>query len=164
MTGILGRKLGMTQVFDENGRLWPVTVVEAGPCGVVQIKTKENDGYESVKMGFEEVKKEKRVDRPTKGIYKKAGLNPCRIMKEFPMGDLKVGEMITVEKFQKGDVITVTGISKGKGFQGVMKRHNYAGGPASHGSTFYRAPGLNRSKFFPFKGLEEQGNAGTYGF
>jgi large subunit ribosomal protein L3 len=105
MTGILGKKLGMTQVFDEKGRLWPVTVVEAGPCGILQIKTKENDGYESVKMGFEEVKKEKRVDRPTKGICKKAGLNPCRIMKEFPMGDLKVGELITVEKFQKGDLL-----------------------------------------------------------
>ena len=130
----------------------------------MQIKTKENDGYESVKMGFEEVKKEKRVDRPTKGICKKAGLNPCRIMKEFPMGDLKVGELITVEKFQKGDVITVTGISKGKGFQGVMKRHNYAGGPGKSWLHVLQGTGFNRCKFIPLEGLEEQGNAGTYGF
>ena len=163
MTGILGKKLGMTQVFDEKGRVWPVTVIMAGPCGVLQIKTKENDGYESVKMGFEEVKKEKRVDRPTKGIYKKAGLNPCRIMKEFPMGDLKVGELITVEKFQKGDVITVTGISKGKGFQGVMKRHNYAGGPATHGSTFYRAPGSIGASSFPSRVWKNKGMPGHMG-
>ncbi len=163
MTGILGRKLGMTQVFDENGRLWPVTVVEAGPCGVVQVKTKENDGYEAVKMGFEEVKKEKRVSRPIKGICKKAGLNPCRIMKEFPMGDLKVGEKVTVEKFQKGDMITVTGISIGKGFQGVMKMHNYAGGPASHGSTSYREVGSIGASSFPSRVWKNKGMPGHMG-
>jgi large subunit ribosomal protein L3 len=163
MTGILGRKLGMTQVFDENGRLWPVTVIEAGPCGVVQIKTRENDGYESVKIGFEEVKKEKRVDRPTRGIFKKAGLNPCRVMKEFPMADLKVGEMVTVEKFRKGDMITVTGISIGKGFQGVMKRHNYAGGPASHGSTSYREVGSIGASSYPSRVWKNKGMPGHMG-
>lgn len=163
MTGILGRKLGMTQVFDENGRLWPVTVVEAGPCGVLQIKTKENDGYEAVKIGFAEDKNEKRVSRPIKGICKKAGLNPCRIMKEFPMGELKVGEMVTVEKFQKGDMITVTGISIGKGFQGVMKRHNYAGGPASHGSTSYREVGSIGASSFPSRVWKNKGMPGHMG-
>ena len=163
MTGILGRKLGMTQVFDENGRLWPVTVIEAGPCGVLQVKTRENDGYESVKVGFEEVKKEKRVSRPAKGICKKAGLNPCRIMKEFPMGNLKVGEMVTVEKFQKGDMITVTGISKGKGFQGVMKRHNYSGGPASHGSTSYREVGSIGASSYPSRVWKNKGMPGHMG-
>lgn len=163
MTGILGRKLGMTQVFDENGRLWSVTVVEAGPCGVMQVKTKENDGYESVKMGFEDVKKENRVSRPIKGICKKAGLNPCRIMKEFPMGNLKVGEVVTVEKFQKGDMITVTGISIGKGFQGVMKRHNYSGGPASHGSTSYREVGSIGASSFPSRVWKNKGMPGHMG-
>ena len=163
MTGILGKKLGMTQVFDEKGRLWPVTVVEAGPCGVLQIKTKENDGYEAVKIGFAEVKKEKKSDLPTKGVCKKAGLKPCRIMKEFPMGDLKVGEMVTVEKFQTGDFVTVTGVSKGKGFQGVMKRHNYAGGPASHGSTFYRAPGSIGASSFPSRVWKKTGMPGHMG-
>jgi large subunit ribosomal protein L3 len=158
MTGILGKKLGMTQIFGENGKMFPVTVVEAGPCGVVQVKTKENDGYEAVKIGFSEVKKEKKINKPLNGIFKKAGITPYRILKEFPMGDLKVGEIITVEKFQKGDIISVAGISIGKGFQGVMKRHNYSGGPGSHGSMFNRAPGSigqssNPSRVFKNKGM-----------
>jgi len=163
MTGILGKKLGMTQVFDESGRIWPVTVVEAGPCCVIQIKTKEKDGYEAVKVGFSEVKKEKKINKPLKGIFKKAGLNAYRILKEFPMGDLKVGAMITVEKFQKGDIISATGISKGKGFQGVIKRHNYAGGPASHGSMFYRAPGSIGASSFPSRVWKNKGMPGHMG-
>lgn len=163
MTGILGRKLGMTQVFDESGKMWPVTVVEAGPCCVIQVKTKEKDGYEAVKVGFFEIKKEKKVNKPLKGIFKKAGLNAYKILKEFPMGDLKVGEMITVEKFQKGDVISATGISKGKGFQGVIKRHNYAGGPASHGSMFYRAPGSIGASSFPSRVWKNKGMPGHMG-
>lgn len=163
MTGILGKKLGMTQVFDESGRIWPVTVVEAGPCCVIQVKTKEKDGYEAVKVGFFEVKKEKKVNKPLKGIFKKAGLNAYKILKEFPMGDMKVGEMITVEKFQKGDIISATGISKGKGFQGVIKRHNYAGGPASHGSMFYRAPGSIGASSFPSRVWKNKGMPGHMG-
>ncbi len=163
MTGILGRKLGMTQVFDESGKMWPVTVVEAGPCCVIQVKTKEKDGYEAVKVGFFEIKKEKKVNKPLKGIFKKAGLNAYKILKEFPMGDLKVGEMITVEKFQKGDVISATGISKGKGFQGVIKRHNYAGGPASHGSMFYRAPGSIGASSYPSRVWKNKGMPGHMG-
>lgn len=163
MTGILGKKLGMTQVFDENGKLWPVTVVEAGPCWVVQVKTRENDGYEAVKFGFSEVKKEKRINKPLMGIFKKAELRPCKILKEFPMVDLKTGEMVTVEKFQKGDIISVTGISKGKGFQGVMKRHNYAGGPGSHGSMFNRAPGSIGASSFPSRVWKNRGMPGHMG-
>jgi large subunit ribosomal protein L3 len=147
----------MTQVFDEKGRVWPVTVVAAGPCCVVQVKTREKDGYEAVKIGFSEIRKEKNVNKPMAGIFKKAGVNPCRILKEFPMGGIKVGEMLTVEKFQKGDVISVTGISKGKGFQGVMKRHNYAGGPGSHGSTFNRAPGSIGASSFPSRVWKNKG-------
>ncbi len=163
MTGILGRKLGMTQVFDESGRMFPVTVVEAGPCCVVQIKTKEQDGYEAVKVGFGEMKKEKNVSNAMKGIFRKVGVGLYRLLKEFPMSDLKVGEMITVERFQKGDVISVSGISKGKGFQGVMKRHNYKGGPASHGSMFYRAPGSIGASSFPSRVWKNKGLPGHMG-
>lgn len=163
MTGILGKKIGMTQVFDESGRMWPVTVVEAGPCCVIQVKTLENDGYEAVKLGFFEVKKEKRVTNPMKGVFKKAGTSPYRLLREFPMGNLKVGEMLTLDKFKKGDVVAVSGISKGKGFQGVMKRHNYAGGPGSHGSMFNRAPGSIGASSFPSRVWKNKGMPGHMG-
>lgn len=163
MTGILGKKLGMTQVFDDKGNLLPVTVIEAGPCCVVQVKTVEHDGYEAVKVGFSEVKKEKKVNKPTLGVYKKAGVKPCKIQREFPMGDLKVGDFVTVEKFQKGDVVSVSGISKGKGFQGVMKRHNFAGGPGSHGSMFNRAPGSIGASSYPSRVWKNQGMPGHMG-
>jgi len=163
MTGILGRKLGMTQVFDESGRIYPVTVVEAGPCCVLQIKTKENDGYEAIKVGFVEIKKEKNVNKAMKGMFKKAGIGYYRLLREFPMADIKVGEMITVEKFQKGDLISVAGVSKGKGFQGVMKRHNYKGGPASHGSTSYREPGSIGASSFPSRVWKNKGMPGHMG-
>src|SRR4030042_6624520 len=140
MVGILGKKLGMTQVFTEDGRAWPVTVIEAGPCCVVQVKAVDKDGYEAVKIGFLEVK-EKKLNKPELGVFKKVGVKPCRILREFPIGGLKVGEFVTVERFTKGDKVAVSSISKGKGFQGVMKRHNFSGGPAGHGSMFNRAPG-----------------------
>lgn len=163
MTGILGKKLGMTQVYDENGKIWPVTVVEAGPCCVIQVKTNKTDGYEAVKVGFSEAKKEKKVSKPMKGIFKKADTKPYKLLKEFPMGDLKVGDMVTVEKFQKGDTISVSGVSKGKGFQGVMKRHNYAGGPGSHGSMFNRAPGSIGQSSFPSRVFKNKGMPGHMG-
>jgi large subunit ribosomal protein L3 len=161
--GILGRKLGMTQIFDENGRLMPVTVVEAGPCCVVQVKTKDKDGYEAVKMGFSEIKKDSKVNKPTSGIFRKAGLKTYKFLREFPMSDLKVGDLLTVEKFQRGDIISVTGTSKGKGFQGVMKRHNYAGGPGSHGSMFKRAPGSIGQSSFPSRVWKNKGMPGQMG-
>lgn len=163
MTGILGRKLGMTQVFDESGRMFPVTVIEAGPCCVVQVKTMEKDGYEAVKVAFAEVKKEKNVTKPLGGIFKKVGVKPYRLLKEFPMADVKVGEMLTIERFQKGDMVAVSGISKGKGFQGVMKRHNYAGGPGSHGSMFNRAPGSIGASSFPSRVWKNKGMPGHMG-
>ena len=163
MIGILGRKLGMTQVFDETGRMFPVTVVEAGPCCVVQVKTREKDGYESVKIGFSEIKKAKKVNKPLGGVFKKVGLNPYKMLREFPMGDVKVGEFVTVEKFKKGDLISVSGVTKGKGFQGVVKRHHYAGGPASHGSMFYRAPGSIGASSFPSRVWKNKGLPGHMG-
>lgn len=163
MLGILGRKLGMTQIFTEEGKIVPVSVVEAGPCCVVQVKTLERDGYEAVKIGFEEVKKDKKVNKPMAGIFKKAGIRPYRMLREFPMENLTVGEFVTVERFNKGDNVSVTGISKGKGFQGVVKRHHFSGGPASHGSMFYRAPGSIGASSFPSRVWKNQGLPGHMG-
>jgi large subunit ribosomal protein L3 len=161
--GILGKKLGMTQIFAEGGKIVPVTVIEAGPCCVVQVKTLEKDGYEAVKVGFNEIKKEKKVNKALSGVFKKAGVKPYRLLKEFAMGDLKVGDLVTVGKFNKGDNVSVTGVSKGKGFQGVVKRHKFAGGPASHGSTFYRAPGSIGASSYPSRVWKNQKMAGHMG-
>ena len=163
MKFILGKKLGMTQIFAEGGKIVPVTVIEAGPCCVVQVKTLKKDGYEAVKVGFNEIKKEKNVNKALSGVFKKAGVKPYRLLKEFAMGDLKVGDLLTVEKFNKGDNVSVTGVSKGKGFQGVVKRHKFAGGPASHGSTFYRAPGSIGASSYPSRVWKNQKMAGHMG-
>lgn len=163
MTGILGKKLGMTQVFTADGKLIPVTVVEAGPCCVVQVKTPEKDGYEAVKVGFLEERKTKNVRKPMAGVFKKAGTAAFKILKEFPMSGLKVGDVIKTESFAKGDIVAVSGISKGKGFQGVMKRHNFKGGPDSHGSMFNRAPGSIGGSSFPsrvWRGMRMAGHMG----
>ncbi len=164
MTGIIGKKLGMTQVFTEDGKMVPVTVVEAGPCCVVQVKTPGKDGYEAVKVGFIEVRKEKNISKPDAGVFKKAGTKAFRILKEFPMSGLNVGDMIKAENFNKGDIVTVSGVSKGKGFQGVMKRHNFKGGPDSHGSMFNRAPGSIGASSFPsrvWRGIRMAGHMGS---
>jgi len=163
MTGILGKKLGMTQIFDEKGKVVPVTVVEAGPCRVIQVKTRERDGYEAVQIGYEEVRKVKKVNKPLSGHFKKAGVPPCRILREVPMSELGVGDVITVERFQKGDRVIATGISKGKGFQGVMKRLGYGGGPGSHGSMFNRAPGSIGGSSFPSRVWKNTGMPGRMG-
>jgi large subunit ribosomal protein L3 len=162
MVGILGKKLGMTQIYTEDGRAYPVTVIEAGPCCVVQVKTLDKDGYEAVKIGFLEVK-EQRMNKPESGVFKKVGVKPCRILKEYPISGLKVGEFLTVDIFTKGDKVSVSGISKGKGFQGVMKRHNYAGGPGGHGSMFNRAPGSIGASSYPSRVWKNQGMPGHMG-
>lgn len=164
MKGIIGRKVGMTQIFDEEGKVIPVTVIEAGPCWVVQVKTKERDGYEAVKLGFLEVKKTKNITKPILGVFKKAKVPVCRVLKEFRMTGYNVGEKLTVEIFSKGELVNVSGISKGKGFQGVMKRHSFAGGPDSHGSMSNRAPGSIGSSSFPsrvWKGKRMAGHMGS---
>lgn len=162
MIGILGRKLGMTQIYTETGKAYPVTVVEAGPCCVVQVKTLDSDGYEAVKLSFLEIK-EKRLSKPLSGVFKKAGVKPYRLLKEFPMGGFKVGDFVTVEKFGKGDKVSVSGVSKGKGFQGVMKRHHFSGGPGSHGSMFNRAPGSIGASSYPSRVWKNQGLPGHMG-
>lgn len=141
MKGIIGKKLGMTQVFAEDGRLVPVTVIEAGPAKVVQKKEKDKDGYNALQIGFDAIRKEKNVTRPMKGHFKKNSTPAYRIVREISMEGFNSGDDVTVDIFSRGEKITVTGKSKGKGFQGVMKRHNYRGGPGSHGSMFNRAPG-----------------------
>ena len=139
--GLVGKKIGMTQVYDEAGRLTTVTVVEAGPCRVAQIRTKEQHGYESVQLAYDEVPARK-LNKPELGHLKTANLSPSRHLKEFKkMGDVQLGQTLKADVFQKGEWVDVEGVSKGKGFQGVMKRHNYRGGPESHGSMFHRAPG-----------------------
>ncbi|GBE02067.1 50S ribosomal protein L3 [bacterium BMS3Bbin06] len=163
MTGILGKKLGMTQVFDEKGVVTPVTVVEAGPCRVLQVKTQKSDGYDAVQLGFDEIKKKKKVNKPMTGHFKKPDLPPYRLLREFRSAELSVGDEVTVERFQKGDRIAVSGVSKGKGFQGVMKRHNYGGGPGSHGSMFNRAPGSIGASAFPSKVWKNKGMPGRTG-
>ncbi|MDA8389068.1 MAG: 50S ribosomal protein L3 [Nitrospiraceae bacterium] len=164
MTGMMGRKLGMTQIF-EGGRLVPVTVIEAEPGYVLEIKTRQKHGYESVKVGFFEQRKAKLVTKPMKGVFAKAGSTALyKYVKEFPMDGFQVGQGVTVEKFAKGDKVKVSGVSKGKGFQGVMKRHRYKGGPGSHGSMFNRAPGSIGASSFPsrvWKGKALPGHMGS---
>ncbi|MDE3840598.1 50S ribosomal protein L3 [Bacillus methanolicus] len=141
--GILGRKIGMTQVFAENGDLIPVTVVEAAPNVVLQKKSVETDGYEAIQLGFED-KREKLANKPEKGHAAKANTAPKRFIREFRGVDLaeyEVGQEVKVDIFAEGDLVDVTGISKGKGFQGAIKRHGQSRGPMSHGSRYHRRPG-----------------------
>lgn len=161
--GLIGKKLGMTQVFDES-RLTPVTVIEAGPCRVVTVKTKERDRYEAVQLSFGEVK-ERKLSKPVLGHLKKNQASPSRVLREFRKdGEPTVGQFVTVGMFKKGDWVDVIGVSKGKGFQGVVKRHHYAGGPESHGSMFHRAPGSIGASSFPsrvWKGKTLPGQMGS---
>lgn len=163
MKGILGKKLGMTQVFETDGRLIPVTVIEAGPAKVVQKKENERDGYESLQIAFEEIKKEKNVARPLLGHFKKVSLPAFRFVRELRMQGFNVGDNITVEIFSKGERVSITGTSKGKGFQGVMKRHHYKGGPGSHGSMFNRAPGSIGQSSYPSRVFKNKGLPGHMG-
>ncbi len=162
--GIIGTKLGMTQLFDqESGVVTPVTVIEAGPCPVVQVKTPETDGYVAVQLAFGEIK-ERKLSRPEVGHLKHAGVAPHRHMVEFRGAEgLSVGDTVTVESFQPGEAVKVSGRSKGKGFAGTIKRHNFASGPKSHGSHNVRAPGSIGASATPsrvFKGMKMAGHMG----
>jgi large subunit ribosomal protein L3 len=164
--GMIGRKLGMTQVFLEDGSIVPVTVVESGPCSVVQKKTKEQDGYEALQLSFLP-KNERRVNKPLAGHFKKAGISPSYYLKEFRLegGEgLEAGQAITVDLFKPGDIVDVTGFSKGKGFTGVMKRHGFSGANASRGThEYFRHGGSVGANSFPahvFKGHRMPGHHG----
>ncbi len=166
MKGILGKKIGMTQVFKEDGSLVPVSVIEATPMVVVQVKTMDTDGYEAIQIGFGDVK-ESKVNKPTRGHYDKAGVDTKRNLVEFRVenaSEYKVGQVISVDTFKEGDFINVTGISKGKGTQGTIKRYNQSRGPKTHGSKFHRAAGSLGSSASPsrvFKGMHMAGRMGN---
>ncbi len=167
MSGLLGKKLGMTSVFDERGNSISVTVIEAGPCPITGIRTKERDGYEALQLGFGE-RPERVITKPMKGHFAKAGVKPSRVLGEFDgfeIGSYKLGDLISVDKiFSVGDEVSVSGTSKGKGFQGVVKRHHFGGGAVTHGqSDRTRAPGSVGSSSYPsrtFKGLRMAGRMG----
>jgi large subunit ribosomal protein L3 len=165
VTTILGRKLGMTQVWSENDELIPVTVIQAGPCVVSQVKTVERDGYAAVQLAFGDIK-ESKVNKPKAGHFAKAGVTPRRHIAEVRLdeGDeVKIGQEFTVAMFEDVPSVHVTGTSKGKGFAGVMKRHNFSGGPGGHGSHFHRAPGSVGQASTPsriFKGAKMAGHMG----
>lgn len=165
MKGLIGKKIGMTQVFDAQGYQVPVTVLQVGPCSVVQRKTLERDGYEAVQLGFEP-QKEFRLTKPLLGHLKKAGVAPCRVLREVelePGDDPKVGDTVTVALFKGVSHVDVTGITKGRGFQGVVKRHNMGGGPSSHGSMAHRRPGAIGNRARPgriFKNKRMPGHMG----
>lgn len=166
--GILGKKIGMTQVFRPDGRVVPVTLVKAGPCVVIQRKTPATDGYDAVQLGLMEYVKPSRLTRPETAHLKKAGVEGVRFLREFRLGPgeggLKMGDRILVGQFKPNDKVDVIGVSKGRGFAGVVKRHHFRGGDASHGSMHHRAPGSIGGSSYParvFPGMKAAGHMGT---
>jgi large subunit ribosomal protein L3 len=166
ITGILGRKVGMTQVFETDGTVVPATVIQAGPCVVVQAKTVAADGYEAVQLGLVDPTAAK-ANKPTVGHFKRAAVPPTRVRREVdvaPGGDaLKAGDQVLATIFAKGDRVDVIATSRGRGFQGVMKRHHFAGGAATHGSMFHRAPGSIGASSFPSRVVKGMRAAGRMG-
>ena len=167
MRGLIGKKIGMTQVYNEEGTMIPVTIVEAGPCTVIQVKSINNDGYEAVQVGFGE-RKAKHVNKPLNGQFKKSGVQPKKILMEFnivPSFNYKQGQEFNVSLFKEGDRVHVSGISKGAGFAGVIKRHNFHRQPETHGQTEYlRHPGSIGQASSPsrvFKGMRMAGHKGN---
>lgn len=164
--GLIGKKIGMTQIFNEKGKVIPVTVIEAGPCVVSQVKTEETDGYNSIQLGFGAIK-ESKVNKPERGHFTKANIAPARYLREFRVDsieDVKVGDELKADIFMAGDKIDIQGTSKGKGFQGVIKRHGQHRGPMGHGSMYHRRPGSMGSTSTPgrvFKGKKLPGHMGA---
>jgi large subunit ribosomal protein L3 len=167
--GILGKKIGMTQVFQADGQVVPVTVLKAGPCVVVQRKTPTTDGYDAVQLGFMEYVKKASINKPQNGHFKKSGAEGVRFQREFRLlegtpGDLKAGDRVLAGEFKPKEKVDVIGISKGRGFAGVVKRHHFRGSDATHGSMFHRAPGSIGASSFPsrvFPGMRMGGHMGT---
>lgn len=169
MIGIIGRKIGMTRIYDEKGEASPVSVIEAGPCYITQIKSQANDGYNSIQLGFDETRK-KLVTKPLLGHLEKAKVKPVKVLKEFRdfegLDQLALGDEIRVDRFSVGDIVDVVGTSKGKGFAGVVKRHHFGGGPITHGqSDRTRAPGSLGQSSYPsrvYRGLRMAGRMGGH--
>lgn len=167
--GILGKKIGMTQVFRPDGQVVPVTVVKAGPCVVTQRKTPTTDGYDAVQLGFVEYIKKTSINKPQAGHLKKSGADGVRFQREFRLeegsnGDLKPGDRVLADEFKPKEKVDVIGVSKGRGYAGLVKRHHFRGGDATHGSMFHRAPGSIGASSFPsrvFPGMRMSGRMGT---
>lgn len=165
MKGIIAKKIAMTQIFSEDGKIIPVTILEAGPCTVTQIKNVDKEGYDAIQLGFGEVR-EKKLNKPRRGHFESKDVEPRRHLAEIRVEDpsaYQLGQEITANVFSKGDRVDITGRSKGKGFAGVIKRHNFAGGPGSHGAHFHRAPGAIGACATPsrvFKGVRMPGRMG----
>ncbi len=165
VAGLIGRKLGMTQAFDAEGKVVPLTVIKAGPCTVIQRKTKAKDGYDALQLGLVEDRPPRQPSKAQQGHFLKSGAPVLRVLREFAFeGEAKEGDQFQVDIFTPGQKIHVTGTSKGKGFQGVVKRHHFAGGGAAHGSMFHRAPGSIGASSYPsrvIKGLRMGGHMGS---
>ncbi len=168
VNGIIGKKVGMTQIFAPDGTVTPVTVIKAGPCVVVQRKTVSSDGYEAVQLGLVEEKAPKKTNKPMAGHFKKAGIPPTRVLREFRLKDAgdaaNVGDKVLVDVFAVDDKVEIIGTSKGRGFAGVIKRHKFSGGRKSHGSMFHRAPGSIGASAYPsrvIKGTRMPGHMGV---
>jgi large subunit ribosomal protein L3 len=166
--GILGKKIGMTQLFRADGQVVPVTLLKAGPCIVVQRKTPATDGYDAVQLGLNEFVKAKRINKPSTGHLKKAGAEGAKFLREFRMtpgsGDMKAGDQVLVSDFHPNEKVDVIGVSKGRGFAGVVKRHHFRGSDGTHGSMHHRAPGSIGSSSFPsrvFPGMRMGGHMGS---
>jgi large subunit ribosomal protein L3 len=166
--GILGKKIGMTQVFRADGQAVPVTLLKAGPCVVVQRKTPAQDGYDAVQLGLLEYVKPQRINKPLTGHVKKSGASGVKFLREFRLqpgqGDLKTGDRVLLDEFKAADMVDVIGVSKGRGFAGVVKRHHFRGGDASHGSMHHRAPGSIGASSYPSRvwpGTRMAGHMGT---
>ena len=164
--GLIGKKIGMTQIFDESGKVIPVTVIEAGPCVIAQVKTEETDGYTAVQLGYGDIK-EKKLNKPTKGHFTKVNVTPKKHLREFRLESvegLTVGQELKADVFAVGDKLDIQGTSKGKGFQGVIKRHGQSRGPMGHGSMYHRRPGSMGPTSTPgrvFKGKKLPGHMGV---
>src|SRR5215467_3494711 len=165
--GILGKKIGMSQVFRPDGQAVPVTLLKAGPCMVVQRKSPTADGYDAVQLGLVEFVKAQRINKPTTGHLKKAGVEGAKFLREFRLepghDDLKAGDQVLVDQFKPKDKVDVIGVSKGRGFAGLVKRHHFRGGAATHGSMFHRAPGSIGASSFPSRVLPGMRMAGQMG-
>ena len=166
VTGLIGKKVGMTQLFDADGTVHPATVLKAGPCVVAQVKTAQGDGYEAVQLGLVEAKPTKE-NKPTQGHFKKSGVPPTRVRREVKVKDggdpVKLGDQVNVSIFANGDRVDVIGTGRGKGYQGVVKRHHFGGGAATHGSMFHRAPGSIGASSFPSRVVKGMRAAGRMG-
>jgi large subunit ribosomal protein L3 len=169
INGIIGKKIGMTQIFAEDGTVTPVTVVKAGPCVVVQKKTVNKDGYEAVQLGFVDDRPPKKVNKPMQGHFQKTGQGaaPTRILREFRLEEsddaTQVGDKVLVDQFESDDYVNVVGTSKGRGFAGFIKRHGFGGGRATHGSMFHRAPGSIGASAYPSRVIKGTRMAGQMG-